>query len=289
MDRWHLGRPEAGKKGETFRGTEKSPDQDDTQESDGLWVYYPIMDPRPDHCLRPSGVEGLIQASLSFPHAPHAWFLLPKTHEPGQGEEREKDSRVEKNRLASHVKKRALLGLTFCFYDESGFSEKPPIRRTWGKRGQTPIITSTGSWKSLSVTGVIATKEPCRRPRAYFTVKSGAVRADDTIRTLQHLMNCVHGEIALLWDGLPAHRAKAVQSFLRQHKTRFRIIERFPAYAPELNPQEYVWSAAKGKDMANFCPSKDNDLHRQTKKGLKRIQRSESVLRGALKKSGLFV
>ena len=59
-------------------------------------------------------------------------------------------------------------------------------------------------------------------------------------------------------------------------------------HAPELNPQEYIWSASKGKDMANFCPSKDNDLIAKTKKSLKRIQKNENVIQGALRKSGLF-
>lgn len=196
---------------------------------------------------------------------------------------------MEKSSVAGTAKKGALLKVTFCFYDESGFSEKPPIRRTWGKRGKTPIITSTGSWKSLSVTGIIAVKAHRKRPRAYFTVQKGAVRALDTIRTLRHLTHCVRGGIALLWDGLPAHRAKIVKEFLSAYKHRFKMVERFPAYAPELNPQEYLWSASKGKDMSNFCPSKDNDLGTQTKKSLRRIQRTESVLQGALRKSGLFV
>ena len=196
---------------------------------------------------------------------------------------------MEEGGVAGTAKKGALLKLTFCFYDESGFSEKPPIRKTWGKKGKTPIIRSTGSWKSLSVTGVIATKSHRRKPRAYFTIKKGSVRAQDTIRTLQHLLKCVQGGIALIWDGLPAHRAKSVKEFILKNNDRFRIVERFPAYAPELNPQEYIWSASKGKDMANFCPSKDNDLHTQTKKSLKRIQRNESIIQGALKKSGLFL
>lgn len=195
---------------------------------------------------------------------------------------------MEKNSVAGTAKKGALLAVTFCFYDESGFSEKPPIRRTWGKRGKTPVVRSTGSWKSLSVTGIVAVKAHRKKPKAYFTVQKGSVRAHDTIRTLRHVMKCVRGGIALLWDGLPAHRAKAVKDFLSAHKSRFKMVERFPAYAPELNPQEYLWSASKGRDMSNFCPSRDNDLHRQTKKSLRRIQRTESVLQGALKKSGLF-
>lgn len=195
---------------------------------------------------------------------------------------------MEKGDMAGTFKKRALLGLTFCFYDESGFSEKPPIRKTWGKIGRTPIIKSTGSWKSLSVTGIIAVKINLKRPKAYFTVKKGAIRSNDTVQTLSHLLRSVKENIALFWDGLPAHRSKIVKEFLSIHKDRFAIVERFPPYAPELNPQEYIWSASKGKDMANFCPSKDNDLIAKTKKSLKRIQKNENVIQGALRKSGLF-
>lgn len=195
---------------------------------------------------------------------------------------------MEKAGVASTPKKRALLKLTFCFLDESGFSEKPPIRKTWSRRGQTPVIKSTGSWKSITVTGIIATKADRKKPKAFFTAKKGSVRAGDTIRTLKHLLRCVRGGMALFMDGLPAHRAKAVRLFLHQNKKRFQMVERFPAYAPELNPQEYVWSASKGRDMANFCPSKDLDLQTQTRRSLKRIQRNKSIIQGALKKSGLF-
>lgn len=195
---------------------------------------------------------------------------------------------MEETNVADTAKKRALLKLTFCFLDESGFSEKPPIRKTWGKIGKTPIVKGTGSWKSITVTGIIATKANRKKPRAFFTAKKGSVRSRDTVKTLQHLMRCVCGSMALFMDGLPAHRAKIVKEFLHENKNRFPIVERFPAYAPELNPQEYIWSASKGRDMANFCPSKDNDLQAQTKKSMKRIQRTESVIQGALKKSGLF-
>ena len=196
---------------------------------------------------------------------------------------------MEKDSVAGTAKKRGLLNAIFCFLDESAFSEKPPIRKTWGKRGKTPIIKTTGSWKTLSVTGIITVRARGKKPRAYFTVKKGAVRSDDSIRTLKHLMRSVSGLLALFWDGLPAHRSKAVKTFLHLHRHRFRIVERFPAYAPELNPQEYLWSASKGRDMANFCPSKDTDLYGRTRKSLKRIQRSERVMQGALRKSGLFI
>ena len=196
---------------------------------------------------------------------------------------------METNSLAKAVKKGARLRAVFCFYDESGFSERPSVRRTWGRRGETPIIRSTGSWKNISATGIVATDAAMKRVRALCTFTKGAVRKEDTVRALKHLVRHIKGPIALLWDGLAQHRAKIVRKFLELRKDRFIIVERFPAYAPELNPQEYVWAASKTKDMANFCPEEADDLSRHAKKSIKRIQNSPHILRGALKKSSLFL
>jgi transposase len=190
--------------------------------------------------------------------------------------------------MAEDVKKRAPLKATFCFYDESGFSERPTVRRTWSKRGVTPVIRSTGSWKNISATGIIATDDKMEKVKALCTFTKGTVYKEDTLRTLQHLLCHIKGSIALFWDGLAQHRAKMVQEFLHTHKDRFVMVERFPAYAPELNPQEYVWASSKTKDMANFCPEESGDLERQAKKSIKRIQNSPQILRGVLLKSGLF-
>lgn len=196
---------------------------------------------------------------------------------------------METDNLAEAVKKGARVRATLCFYDESGFSERPTVRRTWGKRGMTPVIRSTGSWKNISATGMVATDAAMKRVRALCTFTKGAVRQEDTLRTLHHLLRHITGPIALFWDGLAQHRAKIVREFLGERKNRFVIVERFPAYAPELNPQEYVWAALKTKGMANFCPKASGDLERRAKSSVKRIQNSPHILRGALKKSGLFL
>lgn len=195
---------------------------------------------------------------------------------------------METNHLAADAKKGALIGATFCFYDESGYSERPTVRRTWGIRGQTPVIRSTGSWQNVSATGIIATDAAQKHVRALCTFTNGAIRKEETARTLQHLIRHIKGPIALLWDGLMQHRAKIVKELLSSHSNRFKIVERFPAYAPELNPQEYVWAASKTKDMANFCPKDFNQLALRARKSIRRIQKSPQILRGALQKSGLF-
>ena len=191
-------------------------------------------------------------------------------------------------RVADTPKKGGLLKATFCFYDESGYSERPTVRRTWGKVGMTPLIQSTGSWRNISATGIIATDGKMKRVRAFANFTKGSVRKEHTLATLKHLLRHIKGTIALFWDGLAQHRARIVKDFLALHRNRFVMVERFPAYAPELNPQEYVWASSKTKDMANYCPRESGDLLKRAKKSIRRIQRSSDILCGALRKSGLF-
>jgi len=190
--------------------------------------------------------------------------------------------------VASHSKKGALFQAIFCFLDESGFSERPTVRKTWGKKGITPIIRSTGSWSNISATGIIATDPNLKKVRELCTFKRGSVRKEDTLKTLKHLSRQIKEPIALLWDSLAQHKAKIVREYLHKHKNHFVIVERFPSYAPELNPQEYLWSPSKTKDMANFCGKTFEDFESTVKKSLRRIQKSPDIIRGALYKSGLF-
>lgn len=52
--------------------------------------------------------------------------------------------------LAPDPKKARLTKSLLIFLDESGFSERPSVRRTWAPRGQTPILIAPFNWKRLS-------------------------------------------------------------------------------------------------------------------------------------------
>jgi transposase len=94
-------------------------------------------------------------------------------------------------------------------------------------------------------------------------------------------------QLVLLWDGLPAHKAKTVERYIESNKNWLRVY-RFPAYAPELNPQEYLWSAVKRADMGNYCPSTFGALSGRVYRALAKRKRASAFLKGCLKASGLF-
>lgn len=93
--------------------------------------------------------------------------------------------------------------------------------------------------------------------------------------------------LILLWDGLPVHRAKVVRRFIEENHS-WLTVHRFPAYAPEYNPQEYLWSAVKRKDMGNYCPKTVPCLRGKVYRALKARGTAASFLKGCLKASGLF-
>ena len=62
----------------------------------------------------------------------------------------------------------------------------------------------------------------------------GAYDTDSLIGALDQLRRFLGGQKAtLLWDGLPAHRSKAMGAWLRRQR-HWLVVEPLPGYAPEL-------------------------------------------------------
>ncbi len=56
----------------------------------------------------------------------------------------------------------------------------------------------------------------------------------------------------MIWDGLPAHRSHLVRDYVESLEGAIQL-EYLPAYAPELNPTEYIWGHLKHHELGNFC------------------------------------
>lgn len=104
---------------------------------------------------------------------------------------------------------------------------------------------------------------------------------------MKELRRHIKRKMILVWDGLMAHRSRKTIEFLKTQKT-WLTIERFPSYAPELNPAEYIWSNGKRKELANFCPDGARTLKRQIRKCARRLQRKPEILKGFLRASTLY-
>ena len=97
----------------------------------------------------------------------------------------------------------------------------------------------------------------------------------EVIGFLRHLLRHLRGEVVLLWDGGPIHKRGIVRDFLRR-RPRLHVYT-FPAYAPELNPDEFVWTNAK-KELSNSAPEHIGELTHSMRRSLRRLRRSQRLL-----------
>jgi len=92
----------------------------------------------------------------------------------------------------------------------------------------------------------------------------------------------------LLWDGLNAHRSLETQAHIRSQSS-WLTVHRLPAYAPELNPVEAMWSWFKGTVAANLCPENLEPVRRQLRLGRNQLGRDAERLQGFLHRAGPFI
>lgn len=176
---------------------------------------------------------------------------------------------------------------TLVFLDESGFSQHPSVRRTWAPRGQTPVLHLPLNWKRLSAFGALSATPGGRKVRLFLSLLNGSVNSERVVAFLHNLRRHIRGKVILLWDRLPAHRSARTQQVIESQSQWLRV-EFLPAYAPELNPVEWVWAYLSATDLANYCADTLDELARQVKKGARRLRRKHKHGRLFLKKSGLF-
>lgn len=143
------------------------------------------------------------------------------------------------------------------FLDETGFRLQPLNRRTWALVGSRPQQVVSQRHERLSVIGSLSLSPARRRLRSHFAIHERNVRTPDMLRYLRELHRHHGGPLVVVLDRLNVHRS-AVRR-LRQRGAKWLEIEWLPAYAPDLNPVEAMWSHTKYSALANFVP--DNFDH----------------------------
>lgn len=125
------------------------------------------------------------------------------------------------------------------------------------------------------------------RPKIFFRLQPGSMDKYDFLELLEDLRVELHGrKILLIWDGLPAHRAREVVAYIKENWHWLRV-ERYPAYAPELSPVEFIWSPMKTKDLAHLPPKGFRHLKRMVRRSFRRIKRDTRLLTNCLRKAGV--
>ena len=172
------------------------------------------------------------------------------------------------------------------FADESGLSQRPPVRRTWAPKGQTPVIRHSFSWQKLSMNGALVYRWDGTPVNVYFEIIPGSYNGHRLVDFLDSLRRELKNRpMLLIWDGLPAHKTVVVRDYLAEHEAI--TVVPLPAYAPDCNPTEFLWANIKGKELANYVPDGLDDLCRQACSAIRRVHRQQTLPEGFLRAAGI--
>ena len=160
----------------------------------------------------------------------------------------------------------------------------PTVRRTWGRVGQTPLFCYRYDHARISVIGGLSISPQRRWFGLYFKLHAKNISSDEVQDFLWHLLKHLRGHVIVVWDSAPIHNRKGLQAFCHQYPRLH--LEKLPAYAPELNPIEAAWHAAK-HPLANGQPDNIPQLGRALLVSFKKARASQRVLRGCIRQSGL--
>lgn len=121
----------------------------------------------------------------------------------------------------------------------------------------------------------------------YFRLFPGTIGGPQVVEFLQHLLRHVQGKLLVIWDGLPAHRSRKVKDFVVQQRKRLEV-EFLPAYAPDLNPVEYLWGHWKQHELPHLCPKDFGALSYHARRALRRMRRRPTLVAAFWKQAQLF-
>ena len=127
-------------------------------------------------------------------------------------------------------------GAEVLFWDESGFRADTVHGKTWGLRGHTPVVHRPGQRQSISAASAVTANGAF-----WFCTYEGGLNGELFVELLHKMMHRRKKPVHLVLDGLPAHKKAIVGKYVASTKGRLAL-HFLPGYAPDLNPDELVWS-----------------------------------------------
>lgn len=168
-------------------------------------------------------------------------------------------------------------GAEVFFWDESGFRADTVHGKTWGIRGQTPVVERPGQRQSVSAASAVTAQGAF-----WFCVYEGALNGELFVELLKKMMHRRKKPVHLILDSLPAHKRAIVSEYVASTEGRLTL-HFLPGYAPDLNPDELVWSHVKRTGTARRPLHRGETLREKIEAQLAKIQKLPSLIRSFFK------
>ena len=164
-------------------------------------------------------------------------------------------------------------GAKIFFLDEAGFQSDPPLGRTYGLKGKTPVVVTSGQRQSINVISAVNA-----RGEFWAATYTGKLNAEAFVAFLEDFMHGRDDKIFLVVDGHPAHKANLVNDYIGSLGGQLEL-HPLPAYCPDLNPDEFVWSHMKNNGVSKKPLKKNESLQNRIDEDLAKISGNPELVR----------
>ena len=176
-----------------------------------------------------------------------------------QEKQEQQDVSKEEVEKYKEIKKEAKKqGAEIFWLDEASIRSDDPLLRTWGLKGQTPTVKTSGQRQGINAISAVS-----NRGGFWYQVYTQRFNADVFIDGLKDLMGNRRKPVFIITDGHPVHKSKKVCEFVASMKRRLSIFI-LPPYAPDLNPDELVWNYIRQTGTSRMPLKKNESLMDRT-------------------------
>lgn len=173
-------------------------------------------------------------------------------------------------------------GADIYFGDAAHMRSDHHAGRTWGKKGETPIVRATGARHGMSLISAITSKGHMR----FMIKEKGGVNADVFIEFLKRLLVGATRPIFLIVDNGSAHRAKKTTAFVDSLGGKLLLFF-LPPYSPDRNPDELVWKHLKADTVGRMAVTSKSDFKKKVVASMRSLQRRPEKISAFYRKPSL--
>src|SRR5271163_2112389 len=154
--------------------------------------------------------------------------------------------------------------------------------RSWGKKGETPVVETTGARHGMSLLSAITSKGQMR----FMIKEKGGVNSDVFIELLKRLLVGAKRPVFLIVDRGPAHISKKTKAFVATLRSRLRLFY-LSAYSPDRNPDELVWKHLKADTVGRMVTTSKADFKSKVVSSMRSLQKTPEKIRSFFQKPSL--
>jgi transposase len=172
-------------------------------------------------------------------------------------------------------------GAKIYWGDEASIRSDYHSGTTWAKKGETPVLKTTGSRFSVNMISAV-----CGTGELRFMASEKNCAAPVFIDFLKRLIHGQKQPVFLIVDGHPVHKSKTVKEFVESAEGKLRLFF-LPAYSPDLNPDESVWAHVKHHTVGKKIITGPEQFRKVVHSALRSLSRKKNTIINIFKKPSL--